>query len=109
MADLGPFCRWESPSQTPADALLQVTSGEIWGSVPFNGLEPTVEAYPGTLAKTQAPNLRGIEFTTPIAPFPNSSPLHAKWYLSLTPGVLHRQKGGEDYACITATVDNHQP
>lgn len=109
MPDFGPFCRWESPTQTTADALLQVASSEIWGGVPFNGLEPTVEAYPGTLIRTQAPNLRGIEFTTPIAPYPNSSPLHAKWYLSLTPGVLLRQKSGQDYACITATVDNHQP
>jgi hypothetical protein len=105
MPDLGPFCRWESTSQTPVIALLQVASGEIWGDTPRGGLEPTVQAYPWALA----PGRRGIEFTTPIGPYPLSSPFEARWYLTLTPGVILRQKNGRDYACITATVDNRQP
>ena len=106
MALAGPFCRWESKTQTPAVALLQVSSGEIWGGIPRNGgLEPTVQAYPYALAAEK----RGIEFTTGIRPHAMSSPIEARWYLTLTPGVLRRQKNGNDYACITATIDNRQP
>jgi hypothetical protein len=42
-------------------------------------------------------------------PHPMGSPFEARWYLKLTPGVELRQKGGEDYACIKAVVDNRQP
>lgn len=105
MPDHGPFCRRESPTQTPAIALLQVASGEIWGSTPRGGLEPTVQAYPWRLPDGG----RGIEFTTPTRPYPMSSPLEARWYLTLTPGVMLRQQNGKDYACITATVNNRQP
>jgi len=103
----GPFCRWESLTQTPAIALVQVRSGEIWGDTPKNGgLEPTVQAYPWPLAAAR----RGIEFTTDILPHhPMSSPIEARWYLTLTPGVLRRQKNGVHYACITAAIDNRQP
>jgi hypothetical protein len=104
MLNFGPFCRWESISQTAAIALIQVASREIWGDTPRGGLEPTVQAYPWALAS----NRRGIEFTTPISPHPMSSPLEARWYLTLTPGVVRRRKDGKDYASIRATIDNRQ-
>jgi hypothetical protein len=103
MAIYGIFFRLESPTQTPAIAVLQVLSGEIWGKTPRYGFEPTVQAYAGRLAAH-----RSIEFTTEIAPHTMGSPLEARWYLRSTPGVQLRQKGGEDYACITAVVDNQQ-
>jgi hypothetical protein len=90
-----------NPSNCPA-------SSRFWGDLgrhSARGLEPTVQAYPWALAKEQ----RGIEFTTSIKPYPMSSPFEARWYLTLTPGVMLRQKNGKDYACITATVDNRQP
>ena len=101
----GPFCRWESTTQTSADARLQEQTGEIWGRTPRWGMVPTVQAYPFPLAATQ----RGIEFTTNTEPHANGSPYEIRWYLNLTPGVLLRQKDGEDFACILADVDNRQP
>jgi hypothetical protein len=65
---------------------------------------PTVQAYAGPIRSK-----RGIEFTTEIAPFPNSSPLEGRWYLGITPGVEHRRKDGEDFACVRAMVRNCQP
>jgi hypothetical protein len=101
----GPFNRRETDIQTPALALEQVRSGEIWGLTPKNGgLEPTVQAYAGRL-KTGG---RGIEFTTDTAPHSNGSPFEARWYLTLTPGVLCSRKNGIDHACILADVENHQ-
>jgi hypothetical protein len=102
---LGPFHRLESPSQTPAVALIQMASGEIWGKTPRGGFVPTVQAYAGALPSAE----RGIEFTTAILPHPMGSPFEARWYLGHTPGVQLRQNGGEDFASITATVDNRQP
>jgi hypothetical protein len=104
MAIFGIFYRLESSTQTPADAVLQERSGEIWGKTPRYGFEPAVKAYAGRLVRR-----RGIEFTTEIAPHPTGSPLEAYWYLTRTPGVELRQKDGEDYACIKAVVDNLQP
>jgi hypothetical protein len=101
---IGPFCRWESETQTRQDALMQEKSGEVWGRAPRGGLEPTVQAYIGPLK-----NRRGIEFITNTAPHPNASPFEARWYLTRTPGVVLRQKGGEDFACILARVKNMQP
>jgi hypothetical protein len=101
---VGPFYRLESGTQTREDARLQEKSGEIWGRTPRNGLEPTVQAYVGHLISR-----RGIEFTTATAPHPNASPFEARWYLTQTPGVLLRQKDGEDFACILANVKNKQP
>ena len=102
----GPFNRRDTPTgQTPAVALKQVASGEIWGRTPKNGgLGPTVQAYPGLLV-----NRRGIEFTTDIEPHPNGSPFEVRWYLRLTAGVQRRREGGEEFACITAMVKNLQP
>lgn len=100
---VGPFHRLESLTQTPAVAVLQVASGEIWGKTPRNGFVPTVQAYAGPLPGPR----RGIEFTTDIVPL--ASPFEAWWYLGITPGVQKRRESGEDYACITARVDNRQP
>jgi hypothetical protein len=105
MAIVGIFFRLESRTQTSAIAVLQVLSGEIWGKTPRFGIEPTVQAYAGRLMADR----RGIEFTTEIAPHPTGSPFEARWYLTRTPGVQLRQKEGQDYACIIAVVDNHQP
>jgi hypothetical protein len=100
----GIYCRWESPTQTPAIAIIQVRSGEIWGRKPAGGFYPAVQAYPSRLS-----GRRGIEFTTEIQPHPMSAPHEVRWYLGITPGVELRQKQGEDYACIKAAVDNQQP
>lgn len=102
---LGPFNRRESETQTKETALKQVRSGEIWGRTPQYGIEPTVQAYAGLLRG----NDRGIEFTTEIAPHPNGSPFEARWYLTRTPGVLRREKAGEEFACILAAITNKQP
>jgi hypothetical protein len=99
----GIFCRWESTTQTPAIAVLQVRSGEIWGRTSRYGDCPAVKAYPWRLD-----GRRGIEFTTPIQPHSMSAPHEARWYLGLTPEVELRQKAGENYACIKAMVENHQ-
>jgi len=104
MPMIGPFFRPETDTQTPAVALLQVLSGEVWGRTPQYGFEPTVQAYAGKLN-----GRRGIEFVTGVAPHPTGSPFEARWYLTQTPGVELPQKEGEDFACIKAIVDNQQP
>jgi hypothetical protein len=101
----GPFFRRETPrTQTASLALMQVVTGEIWGRTPRGGMEPTVQAYAGSIG-----NQRGIEFTTETAPHPNGSPFEARWYLHRTAGVLRRCQGGEEFACILAIVKNCQP
>jgi hypothetical protein len=106
MRTFGPFHRKELKYQTPVDALKQVASGEVWGSTPKNGgMCPTVQAYPGTL-----PGCRGIEFSTDVESAKGSCPIEARWYLGITPGVEERQDThGNQYACITAEVENFQP
>ena len=99
------FYRRESPTQTSKDAIAQKKSGEIWGRTPKNGMCPTVQAYGGSLKDGR----RGINFSTSVKPNPSGSPFEARWYLELTPGVLLRQKDGEDFACIPATIANFQP
>ena len=103
----GPFHRRESPTQTRADAVRQVASGEIWGRAARGGANPSVKAYRNSLP----PQLRGIEFTTPVPPHPGSgSPYEAKWYHPDTPGVVLRQNASnEDFAAIPADVVNLQP
>ena len=101
----GQFNRRETPTQTPATALLQVASGEVWGRTPKYGLGPAVQAYTGKLR-----NLRGIDFTTMVDPHGSaSSPFEVRWYLNLTNGVECRRKDGEDFACVAAVVTNMQP
>ncbi len=84
-----PFYRREAPTQTSDDAILQVQSSEIWGRTPRVGYVPTVQAYAGTLG-----GRRGIEFRTEVAPNPDGSPFgEARWYLSVTPGVVGAREG----------------
>jgi hypothetical protein len=101
-----PFHRVETPTtQTRAIALVQEKSMEIWGRPARGSGQPSVKAYPGNL-----PDRRGVEFTTNIEPMPGSAPNEARWYWQRCPGVLLRQKGGEDFACIPATsFKNMQP
>lgn len=69
------YHRKESPTQTAADAALQEATGEIWGSVPFGGVRPVAQAYRGPLPS----GARGIEFTTDVAPDPQTPPSRARW------------------------------
>ena len=103
----GPFNReGNNTTQTDELAIEQERSGEVWGRIPVQkGNWPTVEAYPGPLAEGDW----GINFTTEIEPHQKSSPVHAKWYLELTPGVVPRYKSGEKFACIIAVVTRVPP
>jgi|SRR5580692_433473 hypothetical protein len=101
----GIFSRRESPTQTSADALEQVRTGEIWGSVGRHNLAPCVRAYAFPLADGD----RGIDFTTTTAPHNASMPFEVRWYYPLTPGVMLRTRDGIDYAAIDAIVTNKQP
>lgn len=107
MRSFGPFHRKETKYQAKEDALKQVASQEIWGGIPKNGGKwPTVQAYPGNLPQI----LRGIEFSTDIESAKGSCPIEARWYLDSTPGVEERHDDkGNQYACISAEVVNHQP
>lgn len=102
---LGPFHRIESPTQTCADAVEQVSSGEIWGLTARGGMAPSVKAY----ARALPIDKRGIEFITPIDPHPNGSPFEVRWYLGITDGVLRRERDDEEYAAIVADIENRQP
>jgi len=98
--------RIESPTQTSADALKQVASGEIWGKAArLGGLFPTVKAYPDFLK----PGKRGINFSTEIDPYPNGTPFELHWVHPETVGVTLKVFAGVDYACISAQVTNLQP
>jgi hypothetical protein len=103
----GPFHRVESPTQTTQVAVIQVATGEVWGTAArLGGFFPNVKAYPGALPA----NGRGIDFTTQIAPdLRFSSPIEIRWYHPHTLGVTLRTNNGIDYACITASVSNKQP
>ena len=101
----GPFHRRESDTQTIEVAASQVASGEIWGRTPQHGMCPTVQAYAGPIQ----PGQRGIQFETDTVPQNTGSPIEARWYLGITPGVQERHRNGELFASITADVTNHQP
>ena len=104
MRTFGTFFRLESSTQTVSVAAKQVASGEIWGKTPRGGLEPTVQAYAGSRG-----GCRGVEFSTDIEPHNNGTPLDARWYLTLTAGVVARYcQAGEEHASIEAEIDNFQ-
>ena len=69
------YHRLESPTQTPQDAALQQSSGEIWGRPSIWSTIPKVKAYRGPLPS----NARGIEFFTAVEPDAGSSPRHPEW------------------------------
>jgi hypothetical protein len=100
----GPFHRLESPTQTIEVAIEQVASGEVWGRTPRGGMVPVVQAYPLGMPDAR----RGIEFSTPINPYPNGSPFEVRWYLGRSPGVEERVRQGQAYAAIPANVINRQ-
>ncbi len=58
------FQRFETPTQSPADAAKQAASGEVWGRAPRYSPIPQVQAYDGPLPRGS----RGIEFTTDVPP-----------------------------------------
>jgi hypothetical protein len=102
----GPFHRLESNTQTIGDALLQVSSGEIWGAAARGSNIPSVKAYRNQLPAGQ----RGIQFTTALLPQQGSgTPYEARWYHPDTPGVQRQTRNEKDYAVIPAIVTNHQP
>jgi len=101
----GIYCRKETKYQTPVDALLQVKTGEIWGTCGRFNYGPTVRGYAHPLAQGE----RGIDFTTEIQPEPNQGPLHVNWYADRTPGITTVTVDGKDYACLKADVTNRQP
>jgi len=92
----GPYHRLESPTQTKQTAARQVATQEIWGTIAKWGYAPTVKAYIGPLPT----GVRGVEFTTPVPPRPNSHPTFEEWPQGY-PGV--RDVGG-DYVAIDADV-----
>jgi hypothetical protein len=72
----GPFHRINSTSQTDELAYLIEESGELWGKAPFkSGGTPQPKAYDGPLPAGKI----GIEFTTTVAPHPNSPPGRVRW------------------------------
>jgi len=95
----GPYHRKHNEkTQSDETVILQVETGEIWGGTSRWSDIPTVRAY----ARPIPLEVKGIEFTTAICPI-GQSPIHVKWPLGGA-GVLHRQSGLNDYACITATI-----
>lgn len=92
----GPFHRVESPTQTKQTADQQARSNAIWGTIARWGYAPTVKAYRGPLPA----GVRGIEFTTTVAPRKNSHPTLVEW-MQGDPGVTD-QPGG--YVSITVTI-----
>lgn len=102
------YHRLESPTQTPQDAIAQVTSGEVWGRPSRNSVIPAVKAYRHRLPSSA----RGIDFHTTVSPTPGSgTPYEARWYhgqgdpeIKLRPGT----PGDPDFAAIRAKVTNKQ-
>ncbi len=92
--DFGPFHRLESLTQTPEVAQLQEQSGEIWGTTPRWGFEPTVQAYEGPLPE----GARGVEFNTEFGPNRSAPPGQAWWQEG--PGV--RVEG--DWAKLSCVI-----
>lgn len=71
----GPFHRLESPTQTAEVAVLQESTGEIWGRSPKASEWPQVQAYRGPLPG----QARGVEFFARVAPDRNDHPREARW------------------------------
>ena len=84
----GPYHRVETRTQTKLVADKQERSSEIWGQSTQVSYIPAVRAYRGPLPA----NVRGIEFTTNIAPHPNNHPTEVRWLIT-TPGVVNRTNG----------------
>jgi hypothetical protein len=100
----GVYCRKETNLQTKEIAIVQASSGEIWGTAARYGYTATVRGYAMPLQNGE----RGIDFTTEICPEPNQGPLHVNWYAGRTPGITMKTVDGVDYACLKANVTNKQ-
>ena len=100
------YHRVETPTfQTPAHALQQVTSQEVWGRARGNGgAFLCVKAYWGPLPAGR----RGVEFTTPVPPT-HANPNTALWVHGYHPDILLRRKGTEDFAAIRVTTIRKVP
>jgi hypothetical protein len=84
------FNRQESPTQTPADAVLQQASREIWGRPAQFSNIPAVKAYREAKLSFASRGGRGVLFNTAVAPTRGSgSPFEARWYQG-TPGVMQK-------------------
>jgi hypothetical protein len=69
------YYRAESPTQTPADAIRQEQSGELWGGAARFSDIPKVKAYVGPMPDGQ----RGVEFTTTVQPDSSCPPGQVYW------------------------------
>ena len=96
------FHRLESPTQTPADAIAQQSSGELWGKGYRDSGVPYVQAYTGPLPS----GARGIEFVTPAQGFKYSKPGQVM-FVPGQPGV--RLEGGVAKIDITVTKNTQVP
>lgn len=66
--------KW-GPTQTDADAVRQVASGELWGRPARGSNIPKVKAWAGLLPGGRA----GVEFTTDLTPDHDSIPWLPTW------------------------------
>jgi hypothetical protein len=76
--EISTYYRFFSPTQTQEDIQKQVDSLEVWGKPAHNFYQsdiPKVKAFVGKLPQGK----KGIEFTTNIAPDPNTPPYLATW------------------------------
>lgn len=76
--EISTYYRFFTPTQTEEDIEKQLESFEIWGKPAHNFYQsniPKVKAFVGNLPQGQ----KGLEFTTNIAPDPNTPPYLATW------------------------------
>ena len=90
------YHRLQSPTQTYADGIMQVQSGQMWGREAYGSSIPTVKAYVGPLPAGE----QGVEFTTEAEPNAGAPQGQAKWYPG-SPGVTVNSQG---YAVINVTI-----
>jgi hypothetical protein len=95
------YHRRESPTQSPADALEQEKTREIWGKISRYSFEPRVRAYVGPLPD----GVRGVEFHTDVRPDEGSAPGYAEW-TGGRPGV---KLDGDIAKLAVDRVINRQP
>jgi len=87
------FNRRESPTQTPADAIAQAISMEIWGQPAQGSNLPSVKAYRESHLPLARHGPRGVLFATDIAPtLGTGTPFEARWYGG-SAGVLDKPNG----------------
>lgn len=105
----GPFHRIKSPTQTYQHALLQKSSGEIWGKAVKNGGKfPCVKAYLKPLCYDSLPGIdcadnEGIEFETAVMPSMKTPAGQVFWQAGRSPvdGLRHVD---DDTIALSATI-----